>query len=193
MADLTPQRLERLRQVASQRQLDISVVCENITDPHNVSAIMRSCDAFGIQTLDVIGGSEEFTGHKKTSSSAKKWVTVRSHTDVKSCFDMLRQEGKNIYVTRLDPQAQSFWNVDWTQPCAVVLGNEHAGVSDEALQRADGSIYIPMKGMVQSLNVSVAAAIVLAEISRQRGKPAATLENEELFNEWLSREQTKSQ
>lgn len=193
MSDLTSQRLERLRQVASQRQLDISVVCENITDPHNVSAIMRSCDAFGIQTLDVIGGSEEFTGHKKTSSSAKKWVTVRSHADVKSCFDMLRQEGKNIYVTRLDPQAESFWSIDWTQPCAIVLGNEHAGVSDEALQRADGSIYIPMKGMVQSLNVSVAAAIVLAEISRQRGKQAATLENEELFNEWLSREQTKSQ
>lgn len=195
-AFMTDERWKRLNDVASRRQLDVSVVCENIHDSHNVSAILRSADAFGIGTVDVIGGSKEFSGHPKTSSSARLWVDVRHHETVQECFARLRSEEKKIYVTRLEPHAKQLFEIDWTKPSAIVLGNEHSGVSDAAASEADEMIYIPMVGMVQSLNVSVAAAVCLAELFRQRSaggfyNPLLSNARQQLLNRWISRETEK--
>lgn len=190
---LSPERRQRLSEVASRRQLDVTVVSENIHDLHNVSAIMRTADAFGVGTIDVIGQSEGFLGHPKTSSSARLWVEVRTHDSTPDCFSRLKEDKKRIFVTRLDPQARSIFEVDWTKPCAIVLGNEHSGVSDKAAALGDESIFIPMAGMVQSFNVSVAAAIILTELYRQRSvagmyQPDLTPQRQALLAFWLDRE-----
>ncbi len=193
---LTPERWQRLLIAASFRQLDVSLVAENIIDPHNISAMMRSAEAFGIQNLEVIGQSEEFRGHPKTSSSAREWLTINISKSTEECLSRLRSEGKRIFATRLDPTAISIYSVDWTQPCAILLGNEHAGVSDQAAALADETVYIPMVGLVQSFNVSVASAIVLAELYRQRFQ-AGLYDGEmrenrkELLFQWLAREAEK--
>lgn len=193
---LTQERYRRLVEVSARRQTDVSVVAENLTDPHNISALMRSADAFGIQTVDVIGQPEEFQGHPKTSSSAREWLTIRNHPTIQSCFQKLRSEGKRVYATRLDPQAKSIFAIDWTVPCAIVMGNEHSGVSEAAARLADEAVYIPMVGMVQSLNVSVATAVILAELFRQRlaaGLYGSEMREKQqaLLQDWLERETAK--
>lgn len=190
---LTPERQARLQSVASQRQLDVSVVCENVDDPHNISAIIRSCDGFGIQQVEVVGESTRFRAHAKSSASAREWVDVRPWTSLEECFAQLHEEGKTIYVSQLDPAAKNIYEIDWTQPCALVLGNEHAGVTEEIARLGDQTVYIPMSGMVQSFNVSVAGAIMLSELSRQRHEaglyePWRSPQQEELLHRWLERE-----
>jgi tRNA (guanosine-2'-O-)-methyltransferase len=190
---LTPERFRRLSTAASLRQLDVSLVAENISDPHNISAMMRSAEAFGIQHVEVIGQPDEFRGHPKTSSSAREWLTIGHPAGVAECFTQLRSRSQKIYVTRLDSVAKSFFDVDWTQPCAIVMGNEHSGVSDAAVELADESVYIPMAGLVQSFNVSVATAIILAELYRQRAKAGLydgemRENNNHLLDTWLAKE-----
>ncbi len=193
---LTPERLERLRSVAMTRQMDVSLVCESVHDPHNVSALLRSCDAFGVPRVELIGQSEKFRGHAKSSSSANEWVDLRSWESTAECFASLHEEGKKVYVSVLQPDAVDFYSLDLTEPCAIVLGNEHAGVSEEALALADQAVYIPMTGMVQSLNVSVAGAVMLSELFRQRREaqmyePALSNAREVLLDRWLEREMEK--
>ncbi len=193
---LTPQRLARLQSVAGTRQMDVSLVCESVHDPHNVSAILRSCDAFGIPRVELIGQSEQFRGHAKSSASARDWVDLRTWENTAECFAQLHEEGKTVYVSVLSPDAVDFYSLDLTKPCALVLGNEHAGVSEEAMKLGDKAIYIPMTGMVQSLNVSVAGAVMLSELFRQRREarmyePMSNHHQEELYERWLEREMEK--
>lgn len=193
---LTPERATRLWEVAARRQLDVSVLCENLHDPHNISAIMRTAEGFGIPIIDVIGKGSEFSGHPKTSSSAKEWIQIRNHETVREAVDQVRSEGKKLVVTALQKDAQSIFETDFTQPCAIVMGNEHAGASEEIIALADEIIYIPMVGMVQSLNVSVATAVVLTELFRQR-KMAGMYDNEmdeekrKTYEQWVAREAEK--
>jgi len=162
-------RLARLEFVLRHRQPDLTVVMENIHDPHNVSAMLRSCDAAGVMEVQLLYSVERFPKvGKKSSASATKWVERRKFRSVSECFAMLRKEGFRIYSTRLGEQSNSIYEVDLTKKVAIVFGNEHRGVSDEAAAQADGMIQIPMFGMIQSLNVSVACAIVLYEALRQR-------------------------
>jgi tRNA (guanosine-2'-O-)-methyltransferase len=188
-------RRERFTRVLEQRLPDLAIVLENIHDPHNVSAILRTCDAVGAMRAELLYTLEPFPKiGKKSSSSANKWIDRRKHTSVGECYAMLRSEGFRILATRLDATAVPLYDCDLTTPVALVLGNEHRGVSDEAAARADGLISIPMRGMIESLNVSVAAAVCLYEAYRQRrargllstpafppGRLAALLE------EWLAR------
>ncbi len=165
----TERRLHRLEQVLKHRQPDLTVVMENIHDPHNVSAILRSCDAAGVMDVQLIYTDQEFPDiGKKSSASAKKWVGLRRFKNVPECYATLHEEGFRIYATHLAEQAQSLYELDLTKKVAIVVGNEHEGVSQEAADAADGILQIPMFGMIQSLNVSVATAVILFECVRQR-------------------------
>jgi tRNA (guanosine-2'-O-)-methyltransferase len=123
-------RLERIAQVLGKRLPGLTVVLENIHDPHNVSAILRTCDAVGVVHVELLYTTESFPRiGKKSSSSASKWVDRRKHTSVEKCYDVLRGEGYRILATRLEPDAPSLFECDLTGPVALVLGNEHRGVS----------------------------------------------------------------
>jgi tRNA (guanosine-2'-O-)-methyltransferase len=178
---LTPNRLEKYQFSIMNRQPDLTLVCENISDSHNVSAIFRTCDSVGIPNVDLLYNIEPFPeiGHK-TSGTASKWVNSRKYTDYDKIQHDLKSSGFTIYATHLTETSTPFYDIDWTKPSAIIMGNEHRGVSDEALKIADEIICIPMFGMVQSLNVSVASAIILYEALRQR------LKNENYPNPHLS-------
>ncbi|HFB67420.1 MAG TPA: RNA methyltransferase, partial [Calditrichae bacterium] len=153
-----------MERVLRNRQLDLRVVCENIHDPHNVSAILRTCDAAGVGMVHLLYTHEEFPQlGKKSSASAKKWIDIQRHRSFEELQQALHRDGMTIYATHLGERAISIYDVDWTQPSAIIMGNEHRGVSDEALAIADANVYIPQFGMIESLNVSVATAIILYE------------------------------
>ncbi len=167
---ITPERKARIDHVVERRQPTLTVVFENVHDPHNVSAVIRSCDAVGVMEAHGI-----YTGRQvfpklgaKSSASARKWVDVHLHADVDACYASLRARGFRIYTTHMSSDARSLYDVDLTQPVALVFGNEHEGVTDEARAKADGNVLIPQVGMIQSLNISVACAVSLYEAYRQR-------------------------
>lgn len=162
-------RLARLESVLRRRQPDLTVVMENIHDPHNVSAMLRSCDAAGVYEAQLLYNTDAFPRiGKKSSASAGKWVERRKFKTVAECYGALRSEGFRIYATQLNESSTSLYDLDLTQKVAFVFGNEHRGVSEDAASKADAIIQIPMVGMIQSLNVSVACAVVLFESLRQR-------------------------
>lgn len=191
----TPRRVERFRSVIGRRQRDLTVVLENIHDPHNVSAILRSCDAVGILGVELLYTVEKFPKlGKKSSSSASKWIETRKHRDVASCYAALRKEGFTILATKVAHDAPSLFDLDLTGPVAIVLGNEHRGVSEDAAAAADGIFRVPMAGMIESLNVSVAAAVCLFEACRQRiargtlrTSSLRPADQERLLEEWLKK------
>lgn len=162
-------RKNRIFSVLEKRQPDLTIVMENIHDPHNVSAMLRSADAVGIHEVNLIYTTEKYPRiGSKSSSSANKWISRRKFPSVTTCYQQLRSEGYQILATRLDEQAKQLYDFDLTKPTAFVFGNEHAGVTDEAANLADATVYIPMMGMIQSLNVSVACAVTIYEALRQR-------------------------
>jgi len=166
---VTKRRIQRMRDMLENRQWDLTVVFENIHDPHNVSAILRSCDAVGIDAVHLLYTNEAFPElGEKTSASAKKWIDISMHSEYGELRSSLKQLDMTIYAACIAPGAKTIFEIDWTLPSAILVGNEHRGVSDEAVQIADEKIMIPMFGMVESLNVSVATAVILYEACRQR-------------------------
>lgn len=167
---MTPQRTERLEYVLSKRQPDVTVVLENVFDPHNISAVMRTCDAVGIQDIYIL--NTKIPRHKKwgakSSSSAAKWLTVHQYEDAQQCFEDLRKRFKKIYTTHLSTDAVSLHELNLTEPVALVFGNEHSGVSEEIIGMADGNFIIPQVGIIRSLNISVACAVSVYEAFRQK-------------------------
>lgn len=167
----TERRQARIRTVLARRQPDLTVVLENVHDPHNVSAILRSCDGVGVLRAHAVYSIEEpppGAFARQTSASAAKWVEVERHESIADCYTRLRAEGFSILATSIGPDSRPLYDIDFRQPVALVLGNEMRGVSAEARDMADGAIQIPMAGMVESLNVSVACAVCLYEAFRQR-------------------------
>ncbi len=167
---ISPERAEKLLRALKQRQPTLTVVFENVHDPHNVSAVIRSCDAVGVmEAHGVYHGRQSFPElGEKSSASARKWVDVRLHSDVDSCFNGLRDRGFAIYTTHMDSDSVNLYQLDLCKPVALVFGNEHSGVSEQARALADGNFLVPMMGVVQSLNISVACAVSLYEALRQR-------------------------
>jgi tRNA (guanosine-2'-O-)-methyltransferase len=167
---MTSERERRLKQVLNKRQNDLTVVLENVFDPHNISAVMRTCDAVGIQDIHVL--NTKIGKHKKwgarSSSSAAKWLTVHQHSDAAICFAELRKKFPLILTTHLSSSSVSLYDIDFTAPVALVFGNEHDGVSEEIRALADGNFIIPQLGMIRSLNISVACAVSLYEAFRQK-------------------------
>jgi len=169
---MTPEREKKFKAVISRRQPGLSVLLENIHDPHNISAILRTCDAVGIMEVYVINTSTHLNKKlgKKSSASARKWVKVNYFDNVGACVETLKDKGFSIYATHLASDSVSLYDLPLAKPACLAFGNEHGGVSDELLQHADGNFVIPMMGMIPSLNVSVACAISLYEAYRQRAK-----------------------
>lgn len=167
----TEKRINKITSVLKSRQFDLRVVLENIHDPHNVSAIFRTCDAVGVPKVTLLYYIEKFPKiGKKSSASAFKWVEREKFVNVEQCYQTLRKEGFRIYCSSISDDADNIFRLDLTKKIAFVFGNEHRGVSDEAVKLSDKKFKIPMFGMVQSLNVSVSAAVVLYESLRQRIK-----------------------
>ena len=167
----TARRQSRVRSVLERRQPDLTVVLENIHDPHNVSAILRTCDAVGVLRAHAVYTVEEPPEHafaRTTSASAAKWVEVENHNAIGDCFQQLQSDGISVLVTTIGEATRPLHDWDLTRPVALVFGNEMRGASEEAVALADGTIEVPMIGMVQSLNVSVACAVCLYEAFRQR-------------------------
>jgi tRNA (guanosine-2'-O-)-methyltransferase len=191
----TEKRLQKIEKAASFRQPTLTVVLENIHDPHNVSAIFRTCDAVGVQKVNLVYTIELFPKVSRISSaSANKWIDVQKFYSASECVNELRKNCYRIYISMLDKKAVDLFDLDLTEPCAIILGNEHRGVSEEFQKLADKTFYIPMRGMIQSLNVSVAAAVTLYEAQRQRatkGMYNISSYNEEelnsLIDKWCER------
>jgi tRNA (guanosine-2'-O-)-methyltransferase len=193
----TSRRQERVRGVLERRQPDLTLILENVHDPHNVSAILRSCDAVGVLQVHAVYSVETpppgmFA--RQTSASAAKWVDVVRHGSMSACVTELRGAGFQVLATALGKESRPLHSWDLTRSVALIVGNEMRGVSDEALAQADGLVEIPMVGMVQSLNVSVASAVCLYEALRQRlvagAYDAPHLSAEELSameEDWLTR------
>ena len=167
---MTPERREKLQSVLNKRQNDITIVLENVFDPHNISAVMRTCDAVGVQEVYVL--NTKIPRHKKwgakSSSSAAKWLTVYQFENAEECFSELRKKYSKILTTHLSSDAVNLYETDLTQPVALVFGNEHSGVSEEIRSLADGNFIIPQAGIIRSLNISVACAVTLYEAYRQK-------------------------
>jgi tRNA (guanosine-2'-O-)-methyltransferase len=190
---MTPERTERLLSVMNKRQPDLAVVLENVFDPHNISAVMRTCDAVGIQDVFVL--NTKIPRHKKwgarSSSSAAKWLSVHQYDQADLCFRDLRSRYSRIVTTHLSADAVSLYEIDFTESVALVFGNEHAGVSEEIRLMADGNFIIPQMGIIRSLNISVACAVSIYEAMRQKAN-AGHYENQrmpaeravKLLNEW---------
>ena len=165
----TEKRKNKIISVVNSRKKSLRLVLENIHDPHNVSAIFRTCDAVGVPKVSLVYTVEKFPKiGKKSSASAFKWVEKEKFKSIKECYDSLKSQGYTIYSSSICGDAVSLYDLDFTGKTAIVLGNEHRGVSEEAAGLADKKFLIPMRGMVQSLNVSVAAAVTLYEAYRQR-------------------------
>jgi tRNA (guanosine-2'-O-)-methyltransferase len=180
---MTPERIEKLRRVLRKRQFDLTVVLENVFDPHNISAVMRTCDAVGIQEIHIL--NTRIPRHKKwgarSSSSAAKWLTVHQYEDLATCFERLRNHYDKILTTHLSGSAVSLYDLDLTGSVALVFGNEHSGVSEEIRKLGDGDFLIPQAGIIQSLNISVACAVTVYEAYRQKER-AGHYDRSEGFN-----------
>ncbi len=167
---MTPERTTRLNNVLAKRQPALTVVLENVSDPHNISAVMRTCDAVGIQDIYVLNTNIEL--HEKwgtkSSSSAAKWLTINQFTNAVECFAALRKNFNKIYTTHLGTGAVGLYELDLTTSIALVFGNEHSGCSNEIIALADGNFIIPQVGIIKSLNISVACAVSVYEAYRQK-------------------------
>ncbi len=179
----TLEREERIRSVLEKRQPTLRVVLENIHDPHNLNAILRSCDATGVLNVDLLYTYEDFPDlikhGKQSSSGARKWIRRAEYSSEKECLSSLKKKGFKVYASALNEKAIPLHDINLTEKVALVFSNEHKGASEELLELADAPFYIPMVGMTQSLNVSVAAAVSLYEAFRQR-KEAGFYENTQL-------------
>jgi len=165
----TEKRVEKIKWVLSKRQPSLRLVIENVHDPHNVSAIFRTCDAAGIPKISLVYNIEKFPKiGKKSSASAYKWIERDKFKTIEECYSHLREEKFVIYASSLNSDSKSLYELDFTKRTTIVFGNEHRGLSKEAEEFADERFFIPMYGMVQSLNVSVSAAISIYEALRQR-------------------------
>jgi len=167
---MTPERYNRMLSVIKNRQTNLTVVMENVNDLHNISAVMRTCDAVGIQDLYILNtkiAKHDYFG-VKSSSSAAKWLTVHQFTNVADCFEALRKNYNKIFTTHLSSDAVSLYELDFTDSVALVFGNEHDGVSEETIAMSDGNFIIPQLGFIQSLNISVACAVSIYEAHRQK-------------------------
>ena len=165
---MTPERIARLRQALDRRQPDLTVVTDFVHKQRNLSAIVRNCDAVGVAEMHAVIGDEDYRAYRGTAMGSHQWVTVHRHRSVAEALDPLRKRGFQVVAAQLTEGAVSYREIDYTRPAALLLGAEKRGVSELAAAYVDHHVTIPMMGMVSSLNVSVACALILFEAQRQR-------------------------
>ena len=165
---LLPRRFERLKAVLDGRMANLTVLLEHVEKPHNLSAILRSCDAVGALEAHAVSLDGRPRTFNSTAQGSQKWVPLRDHPDTATAIRHLKDRGFRLYGTHLGVSARDYRDCDFTGPTAFVLGAEKWGLTDQARDLMDEALFIPMRGMVQSLNVSVATATLLFEALRQR-------------------------
>lgn len=165
---MSPERYARINQLLDQRQADLTVLMENVHKQHNLSAVVRTADAVGVHQMHAVWDSPKRKLSGGTALGSQNWVQVKHYAELDDAIDNVKQQGMQLLVTHLSDAAVDFRDIDYTQPTAILLGQEKHGVSEHALAAADHHVMIPMVGMVQSLNVSVAASVMLYEAQRQR-------------------------
>ncbi|MCF6299754.1 MAG: tRNA (guanosine(18)-2'-O)-methyltransferase TrmH [Proteobacteria bacterium] len=165
---MTPKRFKTLQKILRQRQPDLTLVMDGVHKPHNFNAIIRSCDSVGVFQVHYVPVEAGFRPLKHTASGSQKYVVANEHQNFTSLCLELKDSGHQILAAHLSDQAVDFRSIDFTKPTALVMGAELEGISDKTAELVDQHITIPMYGMVESLNVSVAAAIILFEAQRQR-------------------------
>ena len=171
---ILPRRFERIKNVLNCRMKNLTVLVEDVNKPHNLSAILRTCDAAGVFEANFIGKRSDIKTFNSTAQGSQKWVKLNNFKDNISAISELKDKGYKLYGTSLNNKSIDYRKFDYCENTCFVLGAEKWGLSDELISFVDQSIFIPMRGMVQSLNVSVAASILLFEAVRQR-------ENEDLL------------
>ena len=165
---LLPRRFERLKSVLNKRISDLTVLIENVEKPHNLSAIIRSCDAVGVLEAYAIFNKEKLLTFNSTAQGSQKWVQINQYKQTTNAIKVLKKKGFRLYGTNLNTKSIDYRQCNFKGPTAFVLGAEKWGISEEAASLVDEHIHIPMRGMVESLNVSVAASTLLFEAIRQR-------------------------
>ncbi len=189
----TEERIKRINTVLAQRQRDLVIVLENIRNTHNANAIIRTMDLMGVQNLYIINTLQEpFPINTAISTGAEKWITIKEFFSIKECIEELKRNNLKLFTTHLKAHAVPVSDTNFSQPVAIAFGNEKEGLSERMLKESDENIFIPMRGMVKSFNISVSVGIILYEAIRQRISSGyiykgSLLEEEkkELFNNWV--------
>ena len=165
---ILPRRFERIKNVLNCRMKNLTVLVEAVNKPHNLSAILRTCDAAGVFEANFICEEDKVKTFNSTAQGSQKWVNLNNHETTISAVSELKKKGFKLYGTTLNKRSTDYREFDYSENTCFVLGAEKWGLSDDLISKVDDSIFIPMSGMVQSLNVSVAASILLFEAVRQR-------------------------
>jgi len=165
---MTPERFHVLEKALRRRQPDLTVLAEDVHKPHNISALIRTCDAVGVFEMHFVAPGGELDTHHLTAGGSVRWVRRHLHGDITAAVAKLNNNNYHIVAAHSSSQLEDFRDIDYTRPTALLLGSELIGVSDEAAALADRHVVIPMHGLVESFNVSVACALILYEAARQR-------------------------
>lgn len=165
---MTPERLQRINTMLDKRQPDLTVCMEGVHKTHNLAAVVRTCDAIGISDVHAVWKNERMRVSGGSAAGSQNWIDVHNYTKTEDAIAELKKQNMQVLVTNLSQTSVDFREIDYTKPTAIILGQEKFGASEQALALADQDIIIPMVGMVQSLNVSVACSVVLYEAQRQR-------------------------
>ncbi len=165
---MTPERHQRIKDLLDQRQPDLTVCMEGVHKTHNLAAVVRTADAIGVSDVHAIWKNEKMRLSGGSAAGSQNWIDVHNYDNTADAIAELKKQNMQVLVTNLSPTAVDFREIDYTKPTAIILGQEKFGASKTALELADQDIVIPMVGMVQSLNVSVACSVVLYEAQRQR-------------------------
>ncbi|MEM8997910.1 MAG: tRNA (guanosine(18)-2'-O)-methyltransferase TrmH [Acidobacteriota bacterium] len=165
---MTPRRFARLTSILDRRQTTLTVLLDDLQKAHNVSAVMRTCDAVGVGWIHALSDQDSFRAKTTSAAGSEHYVETRLHSDADAAVEALRAGGFALYAAHLDDRAVDFRDVDYTRPTCLVMGQEGPGVSTRLLELVDGTVAVPMVGAVASLNVSVATAVILYEAQRQR-------------------------
>ncbi len=188
---MTPERFLKIKKVLNTRQMDLTVVMDNIHKPHNFNAIVRTCDAIGIQDVHYVPVKEGYRQLNYYAKGSQKWVEAHQHDDFSGIATTLQKQGYQLLAAHFSDEAVDYREVDYTKPTAVVMGTELDGISETTAKIVDKHIIVPMAGMVASLNVSVASAVILFEAQSQRQKAGMYLQRsmenkryEKLLFEW---------
>ena len=165
-----PRRFKRIKSVLNKRIQNLTVLVEGVSKPHNLSAILRTCDAAGVFEANFICNKNEVKTFNSTAQGSQKWVNLNNHSSSIDAAKKLKKKGFKLFGTTLNKKSIDYRKLDFTQNTCFILGAEKWGLSEDLIAEVDECIYIPMYGMVQSLNVSVAASILLFEAIRQRDR-----------------------
>ncbi|BBW98017.1 RNA methyltransferase [Geobacillus sp. FSL W8-0032] len=188
---ILPRRLQRMHEVLNERTRYITVMMEAVDDPHNQAAVLRTAEAFGVQDVSIVAGRAPFAPNRLVTRYADQWLTLHQKPDVQTAVADLKQRGYQVYASYLGDGAVPLSAIDLSRPTALLFGNEHRGVSEEALRLADGTFIIPMHGFVQSFNISVAAALALYDVTERARRQVGERyylsfeEKRALYEQWM--------